>query len=420
MALALVAASAAILPVKSDFSLKTLIVCGLLVIAFVLIAIALCFSSRSKKMLDTGKELLHGRDFASRLARTGIGEIDDIAEVFNTMMESLKDERLKVEERHKLLDLIVKATQSGIVILDFDGKIATMNPSAESMIGVTEAEAKGRRPEDLPSDLAKAMVADDGNTEQTFRRGGTDVIHIERRQFFDRGFRRQFFTLERITDEVVKAEKAAYERVIRMMAHEVNNSVTGMVSAIELVKEATEDESLAEICRSSSERAMALADFITSIARVARIPQPEMRPVDLRQLIERIMPFIESMTAGKVIRITMTADDKDYMVKADPVLMEQSIVNIVKNSVESIESEGEITIALGFANHRVTLNITDNGHGLSDEAAADAFTPFFTTKSSGQGIGLMMVSEILRAHSCQFSLSTSTSTRLTTFAISFT
>ncbi|MCM1520713.1 MAG: ATP-binding protein [Lachnoclostridium sp.] len=419
-ALAVIAASIAILLVKGDYSPTVLIICGLQTIVFVLASLALYFSARSDKMLESGKELLRGRDYASRLAPTGVQELDDVAELFNTMMQSLKEERLKVEERHKLLDLIVKATRSGIVILDFDGKIATMNPAAEDMLGVEEDEAKGKRPKEIPSDLAKAMETADGETAHTFRRGSNDVIHIERRQFFDRGFRRQFYTLDRITEEVVKAEKAAYERVIRMMAHEVNNSVTGMVSAIDLIKETTDDETLAEICRSSSERAMALAGFITSIARVARIPQPEMLTVDLQQLIERIIPFLESMTSGKDIRIALVTDDKGYTVKADPVLIEQTIVNIVKNSIESIDLEGDITLALGLTNHRVTLDITDNGHGLSEEAAADAFTPFFTTKSDGQGIGLMMVSEILRAHSCQFSLSTSSVSHLTTFSIEFT
>lgn len=370
--------------------------------------------------ITNGMDLIRAQDFGSRLVKVGQTDADKLVGMFNKMIDTLKLERLKNIEQGHFLHLLINASPTGIAILDFDERFSMVNPAMLTLLDVKEEDAIGKKPGELLTEVARAINEVPHGKVVTVRLSDTKIVRISHLSFMETGFTRPFIIAEILTDEVMKAEKEAYGKVIRLIAHEVNNTMTGVNSILETVATIMEGESdIVEAVDSCRERCGSLNEFITSYADVVRIPPPTFAKIELRELMEKMLPFLEGLT-GKDIHISIECTDRDVFVSADPVLLEQVMVNIVKNSKESILStgcEGEILIRVDAA--PASIEITDNGAGISGDTAKKLFSPFFSTKRGGQGLGLMMVGEILRKHGCRFSLRTNPDDGLTRFKIEF-
>lgn len=342
--------------------------------------------------LKHGIDLLQAQDFSSRLAKVGSRDADNIGAVFNRMMDALKNERLRVMERNQFLDMLIEASPMGIVIYDFNGSIPDMNSAARSLLDNDELRC-------ATEELQRGEV-------RTVRLSDTRIYRLSSLTFLDRGFQRPFVLMESLSEEVRKVEKAAYGKVIRQMSHEVNNTVAGVTPVLDTLAAIADDPDLTETVTASSDRLLSLSRFVTNYAEMVKLPAPDLHEVNLTALVESMIPFLESLTAGREIRISTDVErENPVILRADPVQIEQVIVNIVKNSIESIAgSTGSGTVTVRLTRHG--LEVADNGGGISAEVAENLFTPFFTTKNSGNGIGLMLVSEILHNHGFAFSLRT--------------
>lgn len=342
--------------------------------------------------LKHGIDLLQAQDFSSRLAKVGSRDADNIGAVFNRMMDALKNERLRVMERNQFLDMLIEASPMGIVIYDFNGSISDMNSAARSLLDNDELRC-------ATEELQRGEV-------RTVRLSDTRIYRLSSLTFLDRGFQRPFVLMESLSEEVRKVEKAAYGKVIRQMSHEVNNTVAGVTPVLDTLAAIADDPDLTETVTASSDRLLSLSRFVTNYAEMVKLPAPDLHEVNLTALVESMIPFLESLTAGREIRISTDVErENPVILRADPVQIEQVIVNIVKNSIESIAgSTGSGTVTVRLTGHG--LEVADNGGGISAEVAENLFTPFFTTKNSGNGIGLMLVSEILHNHGFAFSLRT--------------
>jgi signal transduction histidine kinase len=219
---------------------------------------------------------------------------------------------------------------------------------------------------------------------------------------------------------VVKAEKRAYEKVIRMIAHEVNNTTAGITSTLDTVNEALTEmpdtDDLREVMQVCVERCYRLSRFITSFADVVKIPQPQFVRTSLHDHLRTVVRFMEPACEARHIRLHTDFCAENPMVDIDPTLMEQVWVNILKNAVESIDADGDITIRT--KSHPAGILIEDNGKGISEDTEKKLFTPFFSTKPNGQGIGLIFIREVLTMHDLDFSLRTDAD-GLTRFRIQF-
>ena len=236
----------------------------------------------------------------------------------------------------------------------------------------------------------------------------------------DCGFRHEFFLVETLTHEVFKAEKKAYEKVIRMIAHEVNNTIAGITSTLDTLDDALsgqeEMQDAREVLQVSTDRCYSLSRFITQFADVVRIPSPTLAPVCLDELVLSCKRFMETICMDRHIRIHLDLAPALAPVHLDRALFEQVLLNIIKNAAESIGNDGDIYIRTTPS--PVCLEIADTGRGLTPEVSAKLFTPFFSTKPDGQGIGLMFIREVLTQHRCTFSLRTDDD-HLTRFRIWF-
>ncbi len=336
-----------------------------------------------------GMELVKDLDLTTRLAPSGQHETDLIVRTFNDLLTRLRSEHLTLEEQYSFLSLLIEASPMGIVQCDIDGKMTSMNPAAREMLSPSIEEAM------------KALPMGESTTVRLT--GGPQLFRISHLSFPDRGFQHPFFLIEPLTAEVRQAEKAAYERIIRMIAHEVNNSVAGIVNLIDSEPAA-------------ADRLKALSAFVTRFAEVVKIPKPQLQLCDLSEEVEACQPFLENLCAGKPVRLEFRLTDEASPVHLDTVLFQQVLINIVKNAVESIgNNQGHITVTTT----PYQLVVADNGRGIPAEVAQHLFTPFYSTKPQGQGLGLLLIRDILTAHGCTFSLLTDPDDHLTRFTIHF-
>jgi signal transduction histidine kinase len=214
--------------------------------------------------------------------------------------------------------------------------------------------------------------------------------------------------IESLTSEVMFAEKKAYEKVIRIIAHEVNNTTAGITSSLDSMRSVLQDsegtEDLRDVMGVCIERCLAMSKFITNFADVVKIPDPALVPANLNDKVRACRPFLENLCNGKDIDLQYELTDSPLIVDIDFVLFEQVLINIVKNAAESIDKKGIIRITTSLS--PAAIEIADDGMSISKDVEEKLFTPFFSTKPNGQGIGLIFIREVLLRHHCTFSLRT--------------
>ena len=350
------------------------------------------FYRRIIKPLDiigNGMELLKEQDFSSRLSRVGQKEADRIVDIFNKMMEQLKNERLHLREQNHFLDLLINASPMGVIMLNLDGEIISLNPSARKMFGQpSSVDVTGKSFLEIDSPLAMELARIPLYGSQTVRLNDANVYKCTHSSFVDRGFHHSFYLVEILTQEVFKAEKKAYEKVIRMIAHEVNNTTAGITSTLDTLEstfsEMENTEDICDVLRVSIERCYSMSHFITNFADVVRIPEPQLRNHELNAVVVSCKRFMETICLNRNIRIHMELDEVSPVVKLDRSLFEQVLVNIIKNAAESIGQDGQIYIRT--SRNPVCLEIADTGKGIDKETEKKLFSPFFSTKPNGQGI----------------------------------
>jgi two-component system, NtrC family, nitrogen regulation sensor histidine kinase NtrY len=346
-------------------------------------------------LIRTGSELIAERDFTSRFVPVGQPEMDRLIDVYNRMIDRLREERLLAEEQHQLLEKIVEASPAGIVLCDFEGNIERMNPSAARMLGGAGVASH------VDTELASLAPGE----SRLITRAGSRRIRITRGAFRDRGYAKSFFLTEELTEELRLGEKAAYEKLIRMMSHEVNNSVGAVRSLLESVLRYAPQVSDADradfgsAITIASARVDSLNRFMSSFADVVRIPLPHPAPTSIAELVERVAAlFAPELSERKILLETELTDRRDY--EADVNQLEQVVVNLLRNAIEAVEREGSIRIAMTDG----VLIVADSGPGISEDIRRELFTPFFTTRRDGRGLGLTIVQEILANHGFPFSL----------------
>jgi signal transduction histidine kinase len=345
-------------------------------------------------------ELLRDQDMSTTLAPSGQKETDEIVKTFNALITRLRNEHLRLDEQNSFLNLLIDASPMGVILCDLSGNVKSMNPAAQKMLTPAISEAMKTLP------LGK---------DTTLRLSNSQIYHLSHLSFLDRGYQHPFFLIESLTSEVMKAEKVAYEKVIRMIAHEVNNNVAGIVSTLDLIGEELHSDTSKEALDASRERTQKMAEFVTRFANVVKIPEPQLTLCDLSEEVEACHSFLEGLCQTHHIHLTFHLTDEAIPVHLDTTLFQQALVNIVKNAIESITDKGEITITTVPK----TLTITDNGRGISPEVAQHIFTPFYSTKPQGQGLGLLLIRDILTKHGCTFTLLTNPDDGLTRFTIVF-
>jgi len=363
------------------------------------------------ELIRTGAELVAEQDFTSTFRTVGQEEMDSLIEVYNRMINRLREERLRVEEQNRFLDDLLEASPAGVVTLDFDGRIDLVNPAAAALWGAPADELSGRLPEETGSVLGTALAALSVGDSRVVAAGGRR-FKASRASYYHQGFARSFFVVEELTEELRRSERKAYDTLIRMISHEVNNSVGAvgslLESAVELVAEegglagpTGETGRVTEALQVAGARLGRLREFVSGYAEVVRLPEPERRPCDVATLVDEILILLGPELARRRIEHRWTERDDVPAIPLDRNQIEQVLVNVLKNAIEAIGEDGRIELRLTLDTEgtgTATLTLRDTGPGLSPEATERLFTPFFSTKRDGRGLGLTLAHEVLTRH----------------------
>lgn len=362
------------------------------------------------RLVRTGTHLMQDGDFTAHFRPTGHAEVDAMIAVYNRMIDTLRDERIRGREQEGFVAKLIAASPSGILTLDHDGNVSLINAAADRFLEAPAGFVLGRRLDTVDVPLARAL--------RQLPAGGSDVVTLHGRRrfkcaratFYDRGHPRTFFTVEELTAELYETEKAAYEKLVRMTTHEVNNSVAAVRSLLESLcnyaPQLTSDDQ-ADFRRGidvAVTRLDHLNAFMRGFADVVRIPAPELRPCVLKELVDDIFVLMGPQLAARRIEVRWLEAADAGPTLLDRNQIEQVLVNVVKNAMEAIGKAGRITLALRAERGHLTLELTDSGAGLPPSVRGHLFTPFFSTKRDGRGLGLTVVREILVQHRFEFDL----------------
>lgn len=374
------------------------------------------------EILATGVESIRDRDFSCTIMSTGNEELDQLIDVYNRMIKQLRQERLTQQEQNFFLERLINAASIGIVVLDLDEKVSLFNSVAEKILGEASSMAAGQRLRDVAGGPFECLVDLKAGESRIVRINGIRVYRCHKSQFPDRGFSRQFLLFEELTEEIIETQKKAYEKVIRAMSHEINNSVGAINSILnsilnyEIQLSEKNRGDYREVIGVAIERNSRLGKFMANYADVVRIPPPHKTKYDLHNLLKSIHALMDKDCLERNIAWSFELFSEILEIEMDVSQMEQALINIFKNAIEAIGHDGSIIVRTSAAPQM--LQVIDTGRGLDTKTTPYLFTPFYTTKKDGQGIGLTLIREILMNQGFSFNLKMNAKNR-TEFQIIF-
>jgi signal transduction histidine kinase len=298
----------------------------------------------------------------------------------------------------------------GFIVLDYDRRIEFLNPNAEKLLEISAEELKGKGLNEVNTPLADALDTLTTQAPFVYSHKGIRRLRCSLSEFIDRGFQRHFILIEELTEELRQSEKSAFEKLIRMMSHEVNNSVGAVSSLLNSclhyapqVKEADREDFENAVSVSTS-RLANLNEFMQNYADIIRLPDPKRKEQDVLPILRKCVDLFRSECEQRGIEITWLLDADLPTLSIDQGQIEQVFINIIKNAMEAVGNNGRVTLKTGQKNGAYHIIIEDTGQGISDDVRNNLFRPFFSTKENGQGVGLMLVQEILNRHHFDFTL----------------
>ncbi len=364
-------------------------------------------------LIRSGSSYILEKDLTTRFRSTGQGDIDDLFNVYNAMVDTLREERTHNEEQEHLLRQVMDESPGGVITLDVGGKIASVNPAALKLLQKSDVSLIGNSLSELDSSFAIKLAAIPKNGTQLVTLRGRNKVRCQAGSFMDRGFSRRFFLLDELTEELHLSEKRAYEKLVRMMSHEVNNTCGAVQSLLQSClayrRQLHDDDKddFTQALEVAIQRNANLNAFMSGFADVVRLPKPLLQMCNPWEIASQVGFLFRDRCAESKIIVREEIGKNLPQVKCDPVQFEQALVNIIKNALQAIEANhegGEIVLVGGKNDGGYFLSVQDTGPGLEIEVQDQVFTPFFTTRKQGQGIGLTMVQEIFMGHGFGFSL----------------
>jgi len=313
----------------------------------------------------------------------------------NTLADLLAENRTGAMEATTLLQRVVE--EVGIPIFAFDPAEALrlVNTAGERLLQQSSARLLGKTAAELG--IQSCLTCE--NESLVPLRFNSDARWLVRRSSFrQQGVPHTLVILADVSRALREEERRAWQRLIRVMGHELNNSLAPIKSVAGSLADLVQREPRPPDWREDvhrgleviSSRADSLARFIESYSKLARLPQPRFEPLNIGELVQRVAT-LETRLPVKVL------DGPDIVVRADSVQLEQLLINLIRNAVDaSLETNGAVEVGWARQNGQMIVCVKDEGLGLAN--TANLFVPFFSTKTSGSGIGLVLSRQIAEAH----------------------
>ena len=339
---------------------------------------------------------------------------------FKKVNEEIIRNRLEKEKGSILLQNVINHIHTGIFVVDDQGAIRLVNEEALKIFdisGLDRLEDLDRFQVGLASEFSKLRY-DSGNILHLRADAGDQMPLMVRVSAFRLGEDRlKLYSIQGIKNELEANEIESWQKLTRVLAHEISNSVTPIstlgagihrkLSQVSLEKDGgmhIPGNAASDLLQSAElikQRGNALIEFVDHYKSFSRLPDPSMVRTDIRAIFENISRYFNEELKQSGISLNIEVSEELKVIHLDPNLMEQALINLVKNSIYALSNQADGVITLSAKRQgkdEVILEISDNGPGISLEFHSQVFIPFFTTKQKGTGIGLSIVKKILNMH----------------------
>jgi two-component system, NtrC family, nitrogen regulation sensor histidine kinase NtrY len=343
--------------------------------------------------LDDGLRAFKDGDFSMRLAAGSDDRTMHIKKLYNEVADVLRVQRNDVYQKELLLDTILQRTPVAVVLVSESDRVVYSNTAAREFFG---ARLDGRHFAGVVQPLAQSMreaIEAGGNAIVTVPAGDRDeTFHLTQRTFHLNTVTHRLVLIERLTAELRRQEVTVWKNAIRVINHELNNTIAPISSLIHSARIAQERPDrrhhLPEIYGTIEERLAFLRTFLESYAQFARLPQPRRERTPWQEILDDVAALYEFRVDG----------NPHEEANIDRAQMQQVVINLVKNAQESGSPPDEIVVSVQRAVEGTVLRVLDRGPGMSEEVIRQALVPFYTTKPAGSGLGLALCNEIVEAH----------------------
>ena len=393
----------------------------ILVLLFILQLISLIrYTEQTNRKLQKLFESIRYNDFATRFTDNQLGKsFEGLNNEFNQVIEAFNKNKTEKEEHFNYLLTVIQHVSIGIIVYKRDGTVDVYNNAVKKLLQISKLRNISdleKVSENLPETLIE-MRAGEKDLVKLFIDDKLIQLSIYATQFKMRGEEFLLVSFQDINPELEQKEIESWQKLIRVLTHEIMNSITPISSLAATVADIIEQtrennppkrkediESLDDVSHAINtieKRSKGLLNFVDIYRNLTRIPKPTFRHFEIHELIDRALELLSSKFQQHNINVKAKILPKDLKILADPDLLDQVIINLLLNAIDALKDieKGEISITASVnLNNRVSIEVSDNGKGIKPDIMDKIFMPFFTSKKTGSGIGLSLSRQIMQMH----------------------